>query len=193
MKHLKMIGLAALAAMALMAVAAGSASATTLEVTGVTQNKSVTIEATLASGSSATLETTSSSFQDTCTSSTVKGKTEGTFTGATVGGKVSTLTFGNCTHGTRVVANGSLSVSHIAGTTNGTVRSSGAHVEVDSTTFGATLDCTTSNTHIGTLTGVKHGKATMDINAVVNCGFFVPSALWKGTYSVTTEGIGVSQ
>ena len=47
--------------------------------------------------------------------------------------------------------------------------------------FG-TLTCTTSNTDIGTLTGVKEGNATMDINAVLNCGAFLPSAKWEGTY-----------
>ena len=44
MKYLKMLGLAAVAAMALMAfVGASAASATTLEVGGTAQNKSVSI------------------------------------------------------------------------------------------------------------------------------------------------------
>jgi hypothetical protein len=193
MKYIKMLGLAAVSAMALMAFGAGSASATTLEVATVTQNSSVTLSATLASGTSAILETTSGDFQDTCTSSTVGGKTESPFTGTTVSGKVTTLTFSNCTHGTRVKSNGSLSVEHIKNTTNGTVRSTGASVEVDSTTFGATLTCTTNNTHLGTLTGSGHAHATMHINAVVNCGFFAPTARWKGTYTVTSPtGLGVS-
>jgi hypothetical protein len=194
MHHLKMIGLAALAAMALMAVAAGSASATTLEIHGVTKNSSVSLEASLKAGSSAILRQTSADFVDTCTSSTVKGATS-TFTGTTVSGGISTLTFGNCTHTTHVHKPGSLSVEHIKNTTNGTVRSSGAQVTVQSTTFGATLNCTANNTHLGVLTGTadttKH--ASLKINAVVNCGFFVPSALWEGEYTVTSPtGLGVS-
>lgn len=193
MKYLKMIGLAALAAMALMAFTAGSASATTLEVATNTTNASVTLSASLASGTSAVLETTTGSFQDTCTKSTVGGKTESPYTGTTVGGKVTSLTFDDCTHGTRVTSKGSLSVEYTSGT-NGLVRSSGAAVEVDSTTFGATLECTTNNTPLGTLTGSGHGHATMDINAVVDCGFFAPSARWKGTYTVTSPtGLGVSK
>jgi len=33
----------------------------------------------------------------------------------------------------------------------------------------------------------------MDINGVLNCGFFLPSAKWEGTYTVTSpEGLGVT-
>jgi len=196
MKYLKMLGLAAIAAMALMAfVGAGTASATTLALGGVTQNSSVTLEATLESGTSATLKTTSGSFVDTCTQSTVKGSTEKPFTGTTVGGKVSILSFGNCTHGTTVVKNGTLSVEW-AGGTNGTVRSTGAEVEVESTTFGAVLPCTTSSTHLGTLKGVSSTTehATLLVNAVVNCGFLAPTANWEAAYTVTSPtGLGVHE
>jgi hypothetical protein len=190
MRYIKMIGLAAMATMALMAVSAGSASATTLEVTGVKQLKAVTISATLAAGTSAELSTTSSEFVDTCTTSAVSGKTE-TTTGTTVGGKVTGLSFTNCTHTTHVKANGSLTVEN-AGNTNGTVRSTGAEVQVQSTSFGVTLTCKTDNTHLGTLTGSLHGHATLNIKAVVDCGFFAPTANWVGTYTVTSPtGLGV--
>ena len=182
---------AAIAAMLLGATIASAA--TTLETGGLTQNKSVAVEATLASGTSTTLKTTSNSFQDTCTGSQVKGSTESPYNAATIGGNVSTLSFSGCTHTTHVVKPGSLSVENIAGTTNGTVRSTGAEVEVESTTYGVTLECTTASTDLGTLTGVKEGHATMHVNAVVNCGFFVPSAKWEGTYTVTSPtGLGVS-
>jgi hypothetical protein len=192
MKYLKIISLAALAAMALMAVAAGSASATTLEVGGVTTNASVTIKASLATGTSTILRDTNNSTIDTCTTSTFEGKTESSFTGATIGGKLTGLTFGNCTHTTTVDAKGSLTVEHVAGTTNGTVRSTGMSVTWQSTTFGATLNCQTNNTHLGTLTGSASGHASLKVNAVVNCGFFVPSMKWEATYTFTTPtGLGV--
>jgi hypothetical protein len=190
MKYIKMLGLAVVAAMALMAVAAGSASATTLEVGGVTQTASVTLEASLKSGSSAVLRDTANSTVDTCTTSTVTGKTESPFTGTTVGGKA-TVDFKNCTHTTTVDAGGTLTVEH-AGGTNGTVRSSGASVTVQSTAFGATLNCTTNNTHLGVLGGVKEGHASLKVNALVNCGFLVPSAKWEAEYTVTKPtGLGV--
>jgi hypothetical protein len=192
MKHLKMLGLAAIAAMGLMAfVGAGSASATTLSVTGTTQNKAVTIEATLASGTSAILKDKNGTTNDTCTGSTVKGTTVSPFTGATVGGPISTLDFTGCSHTTHVLANGSLSVAWTSGT-NGTVTSSGAEVTVVSTVFGASATCKTgTGTDVGTLTGVSSGNATMHINATtLNCGILGTST-WTGTYTVTGEPLGV--
>jgi hypothetical protein len=189
MKHLKIIGLAAVAAMALMAFAAGSASATTLEVEGKTTNAAVTITASLEPETSAILEDTNKLTQDTCTESHVHGATENTFTGTSVSGAVTTLTFAKCTHETTVIKPGKLSIAHIAGTTDGTVTSSEAEVSIKSTVFGVTITCKTgTGTPIGTLTGKEAGKgdATMDINAVVSCGAFVPTAKWTGSYVVTS-------
>jgi hypothetical protein len=190
MKYLKMLGLAAVAAMALMAVAAGSASAATLATGGVAENASITLNATLASGTSALLKDSAGTTTDTCTTSEVKGKTT-TFTG-TPAGPIETLTFGNCSHTTTVLAKGSLSVTRIGETTNGTVSSSGAEVTVVSTAFGVSAVCKTgAGTDIGTLTGVKTGKATMDINGKISCGILGTST-WTGTYTVTSpEGLGV--
>jgi hypothetical protein len=188
MKYLKMLGLAAIAAMGLMAFA-GSASATTLEVGGVAQNKAVTIEATLASGTSAILRDKNGTTNDTCTSSTVKGTTTAFDPPS---GPIGTLSFGGCSHTTHVLANGSLSVAWTSGT-NGTVTSSGAEVTVVSTVFGASATCKTgAGTVVGTLTGVKTGNATMDINATtLNCGILGTSS-WTGTYTVTSPaGLGV--
>jgi len=195
MKYLKMLGLVAVAAMALTAFAASTASATTLETNGVATKAAETITATLEAGSSAILKDEFGTTTDTCLKSEVKGATEGTFTGATVGGKVGTLTFEECTHTTKVDANGSLSIAWTSGT-NGEVKSSGAEVTVQSTFFGATALCKTgTGTKIGTATGVKEGNATIDINATVNCGI-LGSSSWTGTYSVTTpsgkEGLGVT-
>lgn len=192
MKFLKMFFCAALSGMSLMALAAGPAAATTLEVGGVPQNKSVALEITMTAGMSATLGTTDGNFVDTCTSSTLKGSTEGTYTGAVIGGKATSWVTGNCSHSVVNDVPGSVSIEHVKGTTNGTVRSTGARVTVQSTTFGVTLSCTTSSTHLGTLMGSAAGHATLKVNAVVNCGFFVPSATWQSAYTVTSPtGLGV--
>jgi hypothetical protein len=193
--NLKMLGLAALAAMAFAAFAASPASATTLEVNGVTQNSSVSLSASLESGTSAVLARTDGSLANTCDNSTVAGKTETTFTGTKVTGDVSTLTFGSCTRTVTVDTKGSLYVEHISGTTNGTVFSEEAEVTVKTPFFEPEVNCKTgAGTDIGTLTGKKTGEiATMDINAVLNCGFLLPSATWKGSYIVTSPtGLGVS-
>ncbi|HEX6204942.1 MAG TPA: hypothetical protein VFZ29_03950, partial [Solirubrobacterales bacterium] len=80
----------------------------------------------------------------------------------------------------------------IPGTTNGTVFSEEAEITVGSP-FG-TLNCkTNAGVDLGTLTGTKEGHATIDVNAVLNCGFLMPSATLKGTYTVTSPtGLGVS-
>lgn len=193
MKYLKMLGLAAVAAMALTAFTAGSASATTLEVGGVTKNASVAITASLESGTSAKLALTSGAFANTCTVSHVSGSSASPFTGTTVSGPISSLSFSTCTSEKVVVHKpGSLTIAH-TGTTNGTVTSKSAEVTVPSPI--GTLTCTTpaAGTDIGTLTGVAAGSATMDIKAVLNCGFLAPSAVWEGAYSVTSpSGLGVS-
>ncbi|HEV2858708.1 MAG TPA: hypothetical protein VGW80_09935 [Solirubrobacterales bacterium] len=171
------------------------AAATTLEVAGVGRSESIAIKSSLKSGTTARLDDTGGAFANTCTESTVEGKTEAPFSGPTVGGKVSSLSFSSCTEEKVVVdESGSLTVERIAGSTNGTVRSIGAKVTTPSP-FGS-LTCVTAaspGTDIGKLTGVASGTATVDINAVLNCGFFLPSARWEGTYTVTSpEGLGVT-
>jgi hypothetical protein len=200
MKFLKMLGLAAVAAAALMAfVGAGTASATTLEVGGAAQNKSVAISASLQAGTSALLKDEFGTTTDTCTTSTVAGSTT-TFT-PTVSGPISTLTFGSCSHTTTVIAKGNLSVAWIPTTeaekkegktsTNGTVSSNGAEVTVQSTFFGASAVCKTgAGTTLGPLTGATTAgnpgaHATIDINAKINCGI-LGSSSWTGTYTVTS-------
>ena len=194
MKCLKMLGLAAVAAMAFMAFAAGSASATTLEVGGVTQNNSVTFTASLEQ--SLITSRTDGSLVSTCTESTMHGTTT-TFTGAAVTGPLSALTFGSCTRPITVHKPGKLEVSHIAGTTDGTVASEEAEWTTSSP-FG-NLTCKTGvTTHLGTLTAATtpsnpSAHATIDINAVLNCGFLVPSATLKGAYVITSPtDLGVS-
>jgi hypothetical protein len=184
--NFKRLGPVALMALALL-VLANTATATTLEISGVKQNVAVTIKASLKFGTSLLLTDTFGGFANTCTDSAIEGKTS-TFTGSTVSEPLSTLTFSSCTNQPVVVDTlGSLTYENIAGTANGTVRSIGAKFTSPSP-FGA-LTCTTAaspGTDIGTLTGVSSGSATLDINALMNCGFFLPCAKLSGTYTVTT-------
>lgn len=190
MKHVKMLGLLMAAAMALLALAASSASAYTVEVGGVTQNESVEISGSLKSGTSALLGLTGGSFLNTCTSVTGTGKTESPFTGETLGGSVKERTVTGCTNPITIHKDGTVKITHITGSTNGTVFSSG--VEVTSSTPFGTVTCKTNNTHMGVITGKSSGQATVDVNAVIPCGFLAPSTILQATLTVTTpEGIGI--
>jgi uncharacterized oligopeptide transporter (OPT) family protein len=74
------------------------------------------------------------------------------------------------------------------------VRATGAEVTVRATVGGSliTVNCKTRNTDLGTVTGVSSGSAVMTLNAVHNCGFFLPSAKWEATYLFTgPAGLGV--
>jgi hypothetical protein len=102
MKHQKILGLMALTAVAVMAIGTANAAATTLSIGGITQNKSISLEASLKTSISALLKDEFGTTTDTCTTSIMKGKTT-TFTGAAVSGPLSSLTFGNCTHTTTVL------------------------------------------------------------------------------------------
>jgi hypothetical protein len=194
MKHLQMLSLAAVAAAAIIAfLGVGSASATTLETTGFTENGPISITATLKAGTTLRLLSTDTGFTyNTCTGSLVEGATRSPYTGTTVTGPIATLVFGACWNTVTPHLYGTLHISHIAGTTNGTVSSSGAEVTSYSSTFGTYLPCRTGGgAHLGTLTGSKHSHAALHINAVLNCTFV--SAEWIGTYTVTSPtGLGVS-
>jgi hypothetical protein len=201
MRYLKMLGLAAVAAMAMTAFAASSASAVTLEVNGIPQSQSVTITASLLPGSSAVLSRTDGSFANTCTTSHAHGVTSrfhdpvtGALTGHTSGNPEDGLSFTNCTRPVQVHRPGTLEVTKHIPPTDGTVFSKEAIVTVGSP-FG-TLNCQTgATTHIGRLTGTDGTPAhfaTLDVNAVINCGFLVPSAVWNATYEITSPtGLGV--
>ncbi len=195
MRHLKKIGLAAMMATALMVVVGASAASgaelykATAEAANDTQGAGTEITATLKSGTSLLLKDTLGGANDTCTSSEVKGKVESAGSSTTnPSGKVSTLSFGGCSHTTDVLANGSLEITNIAGTTNGTVISKGARVTVKSTIFG--ISCvvhTDEGTTLGTLTGAKAGEsATLDVNSVVNLENGCGDSYFTGTYLVTS-------
>jgi hypothetical protein len=185
MIHLKMLGQIALMAAALVAVAGvGTASATTLAITGVVQNRVVETTATVKAGTSNLLKDEFGTTTDTCTESLITADTE-SFTNPSIGGIVTKLVIGKCTHTTTVIAPGKVSFTWTSGS-NGTVSSSGTEVTVQSTFFGASAVCKTgAGTNIGTLTGVSEGNATLDINAALNCGI-LGKASWTGTYIYTS-------
>jgi hypothetical protein len=178
---LKLLGAVVLATMGLTVIGSSSAMATTLEVGGVTKNASVSMEWSLKFV--VIWRDTFGVTANSCTASTVKGSTVSPFTGATVGGPLSTLTFSSCSEGNPTTdAAGTLSVERIGSTTNGTVRSNGAKVTVPS--FFGTLTCTTSNTDIGTITGVSSGNATVDIKGVTSCTV-VGTTVIEAVYAIT--------
>jgi hypothetical protein len=180
-------GLAAVAAIALSAFATTSASATTFEIGGTAKNEAVTFSASLKSGGTTKVTNTSEAFHNTCTASTITGTTS-VFTGTRVTGALSTFTLDQCLVGKVTVhLKGQLYVEHEAGTTAGLVYSENAELTVPSIA-GYTLTCKTGT---GTLIGTM-GEGTLKVAAQINCGFFLPSALWLGTYTVTTAGLGVT-
>lgn len=185
MKYLKTVSLAAVAAMALMAVTAVSALATTLEVAGVPQNKQVTMVGS--AESSMTLSDTEGFQANTCSVSSFHGPTS-IFTGAKVTGNLSEFSFSTCTRSPITMdAPGGMYVEWEAGSTSGSVFSENT-VKTVPTTFGFSVTCATASTgtKIGTVTGSISGNATVSISAVLSCGFLLPSAIWKGSYSITT-------
>jgi hypothetical protein len=191
MKHLKMLCLAAFAAMVLMAIGASSASATTLEREGVKQTGAVKWPFSLESGTFLKIQKTDGTFANSCAASTVEGTTS-TFTGTAVSGPNSTLTFSSCTNEKVVVdAAGSLSIENIAGTTNGTVKWSGAKVTVPSP-FGALTCETGTGADAGTFTGKATGQLTWDFHGVWNCGFLGTSVTWQGAFVWTGFSFGVT-
>jgi hypothetical protein len=191
MNYRKKLCLTALTVTALLAlIGTGTASATTLEVGGVAQNKSVTIEASLKPGTSAILKDTNNATVETCTDSRMKGSTSSPFTGPSVTWLLIVLTTDSCSHTDHVLAAGIIHFYWTSGT-NATVVASKSEVTIQSTIFGASCIAKTgTGTTIGTLTGVKEGHATMDINGVIPMGL-CGDAVWTGTYTITSPtGLG---
>jgi hypothetical protein len=189
MSQLKIIGLTLLATLAITAFAgAGSASATTLEVGGVPKNESVTITASLYQGGSVLLQDTAGVSQNTCTGSTIFGGSQSFFTSIYLTGYLTSLGFSGCMRPVTVHNQGALKIYWTWGT-DGTVSSEEAEITTGSPL--GTLTCTTgSATHLGTLTGVSSGHATMHVNANIDCGI---SAKLVTTYKITSPtGLGVS-
>jgi hypothetical protein len=189
MKHLKNVVLAATALAALFS--AGSASATTLEIGGVTQSKAVSITVTLQSSTSTILRDTFGISLKTCTGMELNATTASPFTGTTVTAPINNWAF-TCDRTFHVHKAGTLHIAHIKNTTNGTLTVSGSEFTTDSP-FG-TLSCRAGvGTHIGTLTGAASplAHATIDLNAVTDCSGV--STRWTGTFIVTSPtGLGTA-
>jgi hypothetical protein len=189
MRYIQLLGLVVTALV--MTAFSGTASATTLETNGVLQTGAVTLDLSLVG--SETLSDTSNSFANTCKAGTVSGTTN-VFTGAVVSGPISTMTYTSCTHEKVVVHNkGTFSIESI-GSTKGILRWNGTEVTFPVTLGSSliTVNCKTSSTTIGTITGTASGSTTVHVNAVLNCGFFLPSAKWVSTWVATGHSIGVS-
>jgi hypothetical protein len=192
MNYLKMISLAAIAAVAITALIAGNASATTLEIGGVVQSGAVMIQAE--STAPTVIADTGGFAFNTCSKSSFSGTTS-VFSGAKVTGSLSELSFTTCTKSPVNVDNkGGLYIEWESGTTSGTVFAENTQWTIPMSS-GFTLTCSTgSGTTLGTLDGVKSTSehATLTVNAILNCGFLLPSATWKGTYKVSSPtGLGV--
>jgi hypothetical protein len=183
----KSLGLAVAAVLASMAFAS-TASATTLETNGVANAGAVTTHAS--AESELVLTATSRAFANACSESTIESTTTTPFTGTRVGGPVSTLTFGACVDSVTVHRPGYLEVENISGTTNGTIFSKSAEVTTGSPFGNLTCRTAAAGTDLGTFTGGVTG--TIDINAVINCGFFLPSARFEGKYIITSGPNGVT-
>ena len=192
MGHLKKIILAATAALALTGLLGMSpASATTLEVGGVTQNQSITFTMSLKPGTSSITKDTFGLFVNTCTSSHVHWKTE--IFSIVPTGAVSELTLSNCDHTVTVHKPGKLYIEWTSGT-NGRLYSEEADITEYSTLHGTHITCTTgAGTLLGTITGAASGNATLDLNATLTCGPHAHSIKWTATYLITSPtGLGVS-
>jgi len=192
MKYVKMLGLAVAAAVVMTAFAVSAATATTLEVGGIARTDSVELTASLTAGTSSVTKTTGQTFANTCGIAHLNGSTSSPFTGVKVTIPLTSWSFSKCTEEALTVDKpGKLYVEYKSGT-NGTVFSEETEVTMP-TPFGKVNCKTGAGTDIGTLTGVASGNTVVDINAVMNCGFLLPSAVWEGSYTITSPaGLGVT-
>jgi len=195
MKYLKMLGLAVVAATALSAFAgAGTASATTMEVEGKAQNKTVAFTASLEAETSTAFTLTNGTLVDTCKKTEFNGDTVAPYTEVTeVEATLLEFYFTECnSKATQVIKAGKLLFKFLEKTI-GTVTSKEAEITLVYKALGVSGVCKTSTgTDIGKFTGVAAGTATLHITAVLNCGTFLPSIPWEGTYVFTSpNGLGI--
>lgn len=193
---LKVFGLTGFCVAALLALSVSSASATTFEIQEVTYNQSTLVSLSLAPGTTLTLKTPTGEYLiNTCKESQLEGITTSPYSDSTVTMPLTNLTFSGCQRMMTVHKPGQLYLEHIPGSTDGTVVWENAELTF---TFGSgqypTPVCKTgAGVDIGIFTGTNTGQATLDVNAVINCGFLFPALVWKGTYVVTLpSGLGVS-
>jgi len=203
MKPLKILGLALVAAMALMAfVGSSTASATVLcktnpkagagEATGTicpsgeAYPENTTIEAKLTTGTKAKLITSFKTIE--CGKSAVKGETSAEVAEPLTGPE-GTLTFEECNCEVKVLKAGKLSTEHIAGTHNGTLKSTGNESTVVCSSIFGNVHCiyATENTDVGTLTGGNPAtlKAEATIPKLATNALCSEKSEWSASYEVT--------
>lgn len=210
MSHLKMFGLAAVAVGAFMAfIGAGIASGTVLcketwtttcTATNKEYNGGQPIHIVLQVGKHATLN---AAWTDvTCKTSTLQGEIASVAsTGAATVINLSSVSWGECscaggsvgTAHPKTLETGSLAVSHINGSDDGTATGTGQKITYDCTPLGTQCIFGTTNAHLGALTGGN--PATISANATVNHyngpddeGVFIcgSTAKWEGAYEITS-------
>ena len=193
MRYMKILGLAAIAAMALAAfLGAGTASASCLKRFGHSTCLPVgeSISASLEAGNSAVLEDAFGITGTTCSESSVAGTLSRVTPAGSPTGIISVLSFTGCPHTVHVISKGQLEIRNIAGTTNGTVFSENAEVQVFSTILGMSCIAKTGvSTDIGKLTGATatSSMATIDIEGTIPLsGCSAASAKWTAKYWVTS-------
>jgi hypothetical protein len=176
----------------MLAFTANSASATTLEVNGVTQNNSLSLLLTEKSGTTEIIKDDGGFSETTCTGTEMEAKTESPYTASAVQAKVSKLAFTGCTHSVAVIKPGRIRIIWTSGTTNASMLWLDFEWAVVSTIFGVKCNVKSeSAVAAGTLTGVSSGNAIWDLNMGLNMGVCGNGSL-TGTWAMTKpSGLGV--
>jgi hypothetical protein len=147
------------------------------------------LDFSVSSGSSVQLTQTGGSALDKCTGSTAKGKLEST---EPVTSPIESLSWSGCTFPTKTLTLGKLTIEHIPGTHNGTVKSDGiTEVTVNTVLFGSCIYGVKVGDSLGDLTegnpAVFHlsAVATKQSGSMLGCP---ETANLTGTYTLTEPG-----
>jgi hypothetical protein len=103
--------------------------------------------------------------------------------------KVSEDTWNSCTFPTLSLELGSLEITNISGTSNGTMKmSSKFRFTMNTIFFGSCVYGSGTGIEFGTLTGGASGVAGITVNAVLGegGGICCPSAKWSEHYTLTS-------
>jgi len=198
MKNLKLLALAAVAVGALTAfIGASTASATVLCSTtadpcpaGQKWPAGTILDFSLTAGTSLNQVETGGETIKTCKGSTIKGEiTNAGSSTTTVTGKITELTWKECTFPTSTVLKGGFEIHKITGTSNGTVTADGETTWTTNTIFfGSCVYGVPSGTSIGDITEGK--PSVLHVNAVMRktegSNISCPeTGIWTATYTLT--------
>lgn len=195
MKYVKTLGLAVAMGAVLMALVADTASADLLCESNDT-SKACPSEKTISGFSSdnkGVVKITTTFKTIECSLSNLAAHVAEDATGKDVQALVSVLTFEVCNCEVKVLKDGSLAISNISGSHNGTMTSNGTEITVTCSTIFGTVHCVygTTNTHLG---GVWAGSpAELEIYEAVlprlpTSAVCSEKAKWDATYELTTPG-----